>query len=212
MARRDAPEINAGSMADIAFLLLIFFLVTTTMDIDAGISRKLPEKQPENVEPPIVKQRNVLQIIINRNDDLLIEEEERTVGEVRQIAIDFIDNGGGVGNPIKDLGQAEGQECDWCQGAKDPDSSDHPNKAVISLSTDRSTSYEMFIKVQNELGAAYTFLRNRLAQEKYGMLYTDMVAEESKGTSEPARLNRLKEQIKDIKMRYPEIIAEANTN
>lgn len=212
MARRDAPEINAGSMADIAFLLLIFFLVTTTMDIDAGISRKLPEKQPENVEPPIVKQRNVLQIIINRNDDLLIEEEERTVGEVRQIAIDFIDNGGGTGNPIKDLGQTTGEECDWCQGAKDPDSSDHPNKAVISLSTDRSTSYEMFIKVQNELGAAYTFLRNRLSEEKYGMTYTDMVAEESKGTSEPARLNKLKEQIKDIKMRYPEIIAEANTN
>jgi len=64
MARRESPEINAGSMADIAFLLLIFFLVTTTMDVDAGISRKLPEKQPDNIDKPIVKERNVFEVII----------------------------------------------------------------------------------------------------------------------------------------------------
>ena len=66
---RDTPEINAGSMADIAFLLLIFFLGTTTMDIDTGISRKLPEKQPEDVEPPILKEKNVFEVNINRCDD-----------------------------------------------------------------------------------------------------------------------------------------------
>ncbi len=210
MARRDSPEINAGSMADIAFLLLIFFLVTTTMDVDAGISRKLPEKQPPNVDKPIVKERNVFEVIINRNDDLLIEGEYRQVEDVKQLAIDFIDNGGGIGNPIKDFGETEGKECSWCEGLKDPASSDHPNKAVISLKTDRSTSYGMFIKVQNELGAAYTFLRNRLAEKEYGMSYVDMVAEDAKNKTNPD--SKLKDQIKMIKTKYPEIIAEANTN
>ena len=62
MAKRDLPEINAGSMADIAFLLLIFFLVTTTMDVDTGISRKLPEKQ-DDVEPPILKEKTYLLLL-----------------------------------------------------------------------------------------------------------------------------------------------------
>lgn len=209
MARRDSPEINAGSMADIAFLLLIFFLVTTTMDIDAGISRKLPEKQPDDIVPPIIKERNVFEVIINRNDDLLIENEYVEVKDVRELAKAFIDNGGGKGNPIEDLGQTEGQECDWCQGKKDPESSDHPNKAVISLKTDRSTSYGMFIQVQNELGAAYTELRNRLAMEEYGMTYTDMVSQDEKNKINPSQ--ELKDRIKRIKTMYPEIISEANT-
>ena len=71
MARKELPEINAGSMADIAFLLLIFFLVTTTMDVDSGISRKLSEKPPENYDPPVVKMKNIFEININRNDQLL---------------------------------------------------------------------------------------------------------------------------------------------
>jgi len=212
MARRDSPEINAGSMADIAFLLLIFFLVTTTMDVDAGISRKLPEKQPPEVDKPIVKERNVFEVIINRNDDLLIENEYYEVKDVRELAISFIDNGGGKGNPMVVLNETKGTECTWCEGENDPKSSDHPNKAVISLKTDRSTSYGMYIAVQNELGIAYTFLRNRLAMQEYGVSFTDMVTEEGKGTSDPKRLLRLKEQIKIIKAKYPEIIAEINSN
>lgn len=210
MARRDSPEINAGSMADIAFLLLIFFLVTTTMDVDSGIARKLPEKQPEDIDKPIVKERNVFEVLINFNDELLIENEYAKIEDLRQLAIDFIDNGGSVGNPIEAFGETEGKECDWCQGAKDPASSDHPNKAVISLKTDRSTSYGMFIQVQNELGAAYSFLRNRLAQEKFGKSYSDMVKMDSKNKTNPDQ--ELKDQIKEIKTMYPEIIAEANTN
>ncbi len=210
MARRETPEINAGSMADIAFLLLIFFLVTTTMDVDAGISRKLPEKQPLDApKPPIVKQKNVFDIIINRNDDLLIEGEYSEVKDVRQMAIDFIDNGGGKGNPIELLGQAEAKECSWCQGKKSPESSDHPNKAVISIKTDRSTTLKTYIEVQNELGAAYAFLRNRLAMEKYGTSFDDMVAEDAKNKLEANEA--LKDKIKTIKAMYPEIISEAST-
>jgi len=206
MARRDTPEINAGSMADIAFLLLIFFLVTTTMDVDAGIARRLPEKQPIDAPPPpVIKERNVFEVIINKNDDLLIEGEYSEVTEVRQLAIDFIDNGGSKGNPMLSLGETEGKECDWCQGAKDSESSDHPNKAVISLKTDRSTTYGTYIKVQNELGAAYTVLRNRLSLEKYNILYTDiMIAleKDKKNESLKAKRNYIREH-------YPEIISKS---
>jgi|TARA_B110000908_G_C10264823_1_gene462694 biopolymer transport protein ExbD len=208
MARRDTPEINAGSMADIAFLLLIFFLVTTTMDIDAGISRRLPEKQPDTVEPPVIKKRNIFEISINRNDDLLIEDEYRTVDEVKQLAIDFIDNGGGLGNIIELFGETEGTECTWCQGKKDESSSDHPNKAIISIKTDRSTTYGIYIKVQNEVSAALTFLRNRLAKKEYGKTYTEMVKEDKNNKINPDQ--SLKDKIKKIKVMYPEIITEQN--
>ncbi len=208
MARRDTPEINAGSMADIAFLLLIFFLVTTTMDIDAGISRKLPEKQPENVEPPIIKQRNIFEISINRNDDLLVENEYKKVEDIKQMAIDFIDNGGKVGNPIELFGETEGTECTWCEGAKAEDSSDHPNKAIIAIKTDRSTKYGTYIAVQNQISEAYSFLRDRLAQKEYGRKFSDMVKEDKNNKINPDQ--SLKDKIKRIKAMYPEIITEQN--
>ena len=97
MARRGNGEINAGSMADIAFLLLIFFLVTTTMDVDSGIARKLPEKLDDTPQV-IIKEKNVLDIVVNRNNQLLIENEFREVSDIKQIAIDFIDNGGNTGD------------------------------------------------------------------------------------------------------------------
>ena len=210
MARRDSPEINAGSMADIAFLLLIFFLVTTTMDVDSGIARKLPEKPPLDAPPPpIIKERNVLQVIINKDDALLIEDDYYQIEDVKQLAIDFIDNGGGIGNPMEILNEEAGSACTWCQGDRNPESSDHPNKAVISLKTDRSTTFGMFIRVQNELGAAYSFLRDRLALEEYGMTYAEMVSEDSKNKLNPDQ--ELKDRIKMIKAMYPEIISEANT-
>ena len=210
MARRDTPEINAGSMADIAFLLLIFFLVTTTMDIDAGISRRLPEKQPADAPPPpIVKERNVFELIVNRNDDLLIEGEYRKIDEIKQLAIDFIDNGGSLGNPIELFGESgTGTECTWCEGNRSSESSDHPNKAVISLKTDRSTKYGTYVQVQNEIGAAYTFLRNKLAMKEYGRTYADMVKEDKNNKTNPSQ--SLKDKIKRIKTMYPEIITEQN--
>jgi len=211
MARRETPEINAGSMADIAFLLLIFFLVTTTMDVDAGISRRLPEKQQPNApKPPVIKERNVFEIMINKDNNILVEKTQYVkADEIKQLAIDFIDNGGSAGNPIKLFGETEGKECSWCEGKKDPLSSDHPNKAVISLKTDRSTEMGTFIAVQDELGKAYAFLRNRLAMKEFGKTYSEMVKEDANNKANPSQ--RLKDNIKKIKAMYPEIISKAET-
>lgn len=204
MAKREAPEINAGSMADIAFLLLIFFLVTTTMDVDTGISRKLTEKQPEDAPPPPkLKEKNVFIVTVNRNNDILVEGETfMTVDQIREEAIKFIDNGGGLGNPIDG---AEPAECDWCEGAKDPASSDHPNKAVISLESDRGTSYGTYISVQNELVGAYTDLRNRLSEKMYGISYVQLLKDSNNNPSNET----LKERVKLIKGKYPQILSEA---
>jgi biopolymer transport protein ExbD len=199
MARRSLPEINAGSMADIAFLLLIFFLVATTMEVDGGIARKLPQKQPPNApKPPVIKDRNVLQISINRNDKLLVEGTQiiNDVKEIKQIAIDFIDNGAREG--AKGVGM-----CDYCKGNKDPNSSDHPNKAIISLKSDRGTSYGAFIAVHDALGQAYMELRNRVSMERYGRTYESLLKQQKSDKSE-----KLKEKIKKIKELYPEIISE----
>ena len=198
MARRSLPEINAGSMADIAFLLLIFFLVATTMEVDGGIARKLPQKQPPNNDEIKIKEKNVLQISINRNDQLLVEGTQiiNDVKDIKQIAIDFIDNGGGVGN--KDAGT-----CDYCKGHKDPNSSDHPNKAIISLKSDRGTSYGAFIAVHDVLGQAYMELRNRVCKERYGVSFESLLKQQKSDKSD-----KLKEKIKKIKELYPEIISE----
>src|SRR5690606_26029822 len=118
----------AGSMADIAFLLLIFFLVTTTMDVDQGISRKLPPMD-DSQEPPVIRQKNIFVVLVNNNNELLVEDEPMELGQLRQAAIDFLDNGAGVGD----------EACDYCQGPRDPASSDNPDKAIISLGTDRRT-------------------------------------------------------------------------
>ena len=85
MARRENPEINAGSMADIAFLLLIFFLVTTTMDVDSGISKKLAEKPPADYVPPKIKMKNIFEISINRNNELFVQMQSNMTHMQEQI-------------------------------------------------------------------------------------------------------------------------------
>ena len=199
MARRDLGEINAGSMADIAFLLLIFFLVTTTMDVDSGIARKLPEKTDQQSDV-IVKEKNVLDIVVNRNNLLLVENEYVKVGDIKNLAMKFIDNGGGLGTPIDDK---PGQPCDYCEGAKDPNSSDHPTKAVISLQSDRGTSYGIYISIQNELEAAYNELRNRLSTKLYGRSYDLLQSDFKDNPTESLRV-----KIEDLKDKYPQIITE----
>jgi|UniRef100_UPI004047F70F biopolymer transport protein ExbD len=202
MARRENPEINAGSMADIAFLLLIFFLVTTTMDVDSGISKKLSEKPPKDYVPPIIKEKNIFEVNINGNNELLVENEAMKLQDLKAAALKFIDNGGGEGKV--ENGVSTGP-CTYCKGDKSPDSSDHPNKAIISVQTNRTTKYETYVQVQNELLKAYTELRNRLSMERYGMSFSALedAYSNDKGNDE------LKSKVEDIKTAYPQIISDA---
>ncbi len=203
MARRDIPEINAGSMADIAFLLLIFFLVTTTMDVDSGIMRKLPEKSQDDKNTSItIKEKNVLDIVVNHQNGLLIENEIVAIKDVKKIVMDFIDNGGGLSAP------KEGEEpspCDYCQGAKDPKSSDHPTKAIVSLQSARGTSYGMYITLQNQIEMAYNELRSRLSKKLYNMTYDELLKAYKDSDSKDSKL---KAKIDNLKAKYPQIITE----
>tara|TARA_B100002049_G_scaffold76042_1_gene55882 strand:- start:639 stop:1250 length:612 start_codon:yes stop_codon:yes gene_type:complete len=199
MARREAPEVNAGSMADIAFLLLIFFLVTTTIETDSGISRKLPPWQPEEQEPPVIKERNIFQVLVNSNNQLLVEDEEMEIEELRQAAVDFIDNGGGTGD----------EACDFCQGPGDASSSVNPQKAIISLVNNRGTEYGTYIAVQNELVAAYNQLRDREAQRLFGTSFTAMEAKYNDSRTSEGAKETLKERIELIKDMIPQKLSEA---
>ena len=170
--RRGLPEINAGSMADIAFLLLIFFLVTTTMDIDTGIARKLPPmpEEDQQEDDSQINARNIYVVLINSSNQLLVEGEMMDISQLKEGAKKFIDNNG-----IR-----EGL-------------SENPEKAIISLQNDRGTSYKMYIRVQNELAAAYNELRNREALNKFGERYNDLS----------------KSDQKEIRKMYPQKISEA---
>ena len=198
MAKRSAPEVNAGSMADIAFLLLIFFLVTTTIETDSGISRKLPPWQPEEQEPPIIKERNIFQVIVNSNNQLLVEDQEMEISKLREATVAFLDNGGGVGE----------EACSFCEGAKDPESSVNPQKAIISLVNNRGTEYGTYIAVQNELVAAYNELRDREAQKLYGMTYTQM-ERQFKDPRFNGDKDALEEKIETVKDMIPQKLSEA---
>ncbi|TDN95219.1 biopolymer transport protein ExbD/TolR [Salegentibacter sp. 24] len=199
MARRDAPEVNAGSMADIAFLLLIFFLVTTTIETDSGISRKLPPWQPEEEEPPVIKERNIFQVLVNANNQLLVEDEEMEIGELREAAVKFLDNGGGKGD----------EACDFCQGPGDPSSSVNPQKAIISLVNNRGTEYGTYIAVQNELVAAYNQLRNREAQRLFGTTFDAMETRYNDPQTSEGTKETLKERIELIQDMIPQKLSEA---
>ncbi|MCL6295319.1 ExbD/TolR family protein [Jejuia spongiicola] len=200
MAKRAAPEVNAGSMADIAFLLLIFFLVTTTIEKDSGINRKLPPIDDSEVEPPIIKQKNIFTVSLNKNNDLLVEDERMNIKDLRKAAVEFLDNGG------------DGT-CDYCDGKKDPASSDNPDKAIISLKNDRETSYAAYISVQNELVAAYNELRNRRALQVGPQKgFSDMDFIKMQNNYKDVRWNgnkeKLKEVIDQIKLEIPQKLSE----
>lgn len=189
MARRELQEINAGSMADIAFLLLLFFIVSATMDTDTGLVRKLPPISEENVQDQVdVKERNIFVVLVNRNDQLLVEGKLMDIKDLRAAAKEFIDNI----NNNPDLPAKEVINVRYF-GAIEV-----TKKHIISLQNDRGTSYEMYIAVQNELAAAYNELRNELAIQKFGMKYTDM--EKNKD---------FRDQVDVINEIYPMQISEA---
>ncbi len=200
MAKRSAPEINAGSMADIAFLLLIFFLVTTTIDKDKGLVRQIPPPLDEEIIPPIIKQKNLFVVLVNSNNDLLVEDEPMELKDLRQAAKDFLDNGG--------IPAGQEGHCNYCQGARSPSSSDNPDKAIISMSSARKTDYTTYIAVQNELGAAYNELRDRESQRLFGWKYTEVKAAIDAGNYE-GNEEKAKEKLKQVRALIPFKLSEA---
>lgn len=147
---RMSTEINAGSMADIAFLLLIFFLVTTTIVEDKGITVKLPVWSEE--EPDITKlnKRNVYAVLVNAQNQLLVRNEPMRIDDLKNNAKEFI------ANPFNR-----------------PDLAEKPTKAIISLKNDRGTEYGTYLAVYNELKAAYNELWDELCLKKFGVPYSD---------------------------------------
>ncbi|MFS4416393.1 ExbD/TolR family protein [Maribacter sp. 2307ULW6-5] len=204
MARRaGAPEVNAGSMADIAFLLLIFFLVTTTIETDAGLDRMLPPIEPPE-EDVVIKQKNIFQVNINKNGQLLADDELIELTSLREKAVAFLDNGGAP--------QGSPEYCNYCQGSRDPSSSDNPSKAIISLKNDRETKYSTYITVQNELVGAYNDLRNREAQRLFNRDFTEMEAEYLNPETPKDVKEELKEKVKRIQDLFPQKLSEAETS
>ena len=198
---RKSPEVNAGSMADIAFLLLIFFLVTTTIETDSGINRKLPPME-DVIDPPVIKQRNIFTVVVNKNNMILVEEKLMDLSDVRKAAVKFLDNGGGLGE----------EACDYCKGERDRSSSDNPDKAIISLKNDRETDYKVYISVQNELVAAYNELRNREFLSLYPnerMSFVEADKKYSDPRTSPKAKAALKPKLSVLKKMYPQKLSEA---
>lgn len=138
-------EIPTASMADIAFLLLIFFLVTTTIDVDTGIYMELPPPLEEDVPPPEIPSRNILTVLVNAQGDALIKGEFVQIRDIRPYVKRFITNEG-----------------------RDPNLSDSPEKGVVSFKTERAATYESYIKVLDEIKMGYQEVRDEYARQLSG--------------------------------------------
>ena len=186
MGKKELSPINAGSMADIAFLLLIFFLITTTMDVDTGLQRRLPrlpDKDQQEDSSDKIKERNVFVVLINKNDELLVENKPMDIHQLRQKAREFIANP----NNAENLPEKETKELSYFGRVfitKNP---------VISLRNDRGTSYGMYIRVQNELVAAKEELRDEISIQQFGGKFEDLT----------------ESQMDAVKNYYPSVLSEA---
>ena len=172
--KRKVPGLNGSSLADISFILLIFFLVTTSMDTDTGLARRLPPPpDPNQMEEDVkVKGRNVLVVSVNMNNEIMYyygDESKRVTQmgvkpeDLRAVAKEFI------ANPENKPNMPEFHPADPplpLLGAY-PVTKNH----IISVQTDRSTSYDVYFQIQNELMAAYNELRDELSREKFGKYY-----------------------------------------
>lgn len=174
---RPSAEVNSGSMADIAFLLLIFFLVTTTIASDKGIPVMLPPKK-EIQDDIKIKEKNIFTVLINSNDMLFVEEDVMDIKQLKDAAKKFITNRG-----------------------QDPESSESPKKAIISLKTDRGTRYEVYIKVRDILQLAYNELRAE---------HINVTLEEYNAIAAERKKPENKELYDKAKDEYPVMISDAD--
>ena len=167
MSRRKVQEINASSMADIAFLLLIFFLVTTTMDVNKGLSRQLPPpvERTENIE---INRRNIFMVLINSQNQLMVQGELMDMRNLKDKTKEFIKNE----NDALHLPEKKPVEVEFFGTVY------ITTEHVISLQNHRGANYQAYIEVQNELVRAYNELRNEISREKFGAYYNELNEEQ----------------------------------
>ena len=173
MRHRYVNEINAGSMADIAFQLLIFFVVATTIDIDQGILRKLP---PYEKKPVIEKSkiRNTFVVLINNKNELFVQNKHINISQLKATAKEFIEN------PNNDTSLPEKTAEDLPYLGKIYVTKNH----VISIQNDRGTSYASYLAVQNQLAAAYNELKDELSLRYFKTNYSDLDEKRRKSIDE----------------------------
>ncbi|MCQ2252262.1 MAG: biopolymer transporter ExbD [Bacteroidales bacterium] len=187
---RQVGEINASSQADIAFLLLIFFLVTTSMNVDQGLYRQLPPPSTDEKATDKINERNIFIVLINKDNQLAIEAELADVEDLTERTIQFLTN------PKDDPNLAEkvkasvkleeaiaANKTDEAAAYKklveelgNPDIT----KGVVSLQNDRGTNYETYITVQNNIVAAFNIVRDKFSMEHYGKIYDELSNDEQK--------------------------------
>ena len=196
--KRKTPDINAGSQADIAFLLLIFFLVATTMNTDTGLTRMLPPMPPEDQkqEEIKVKERNLFLVLISGSGNIMAgvpgKQELITLGQLKDKAKEFITN------PLDDENLPEKIDKEITL----PDGSTwvYPvSEGVVSLQTTRDTNYQSYIMVQNELTRAFNEVRDEVAQRKFGSKFSELNEAQSKAISTAVPLKISEAEPRNIK-------------
>ena len=192
MAKKKVPEINGSSMADIAFIALIFFLMVTTMDKEEGIARQLPPIPPEDqkVENQEINRRNIIQVKINSNDRLLAGGVPMDVSQLKDKIKEFMTNPNDDPNlPEKEVKEVKGI-------GPVPVS-----KGVISLQNDRGTTYQAYITVQNELVKAINELRDDFSMRTFGKKYAKLDEEQQDAVREAVPQRISEAEPKDVKKR-----------
>ena len=169
MASKKTPEINGSSMADISFMVLIFFLMVTTMDQEKGLSRRLPPMPTEDqkVEDQKVNRRNIIIVRINMNDRIFAGNEAIDISQLKDKIVEFLTNPNDDPNlPEREMKDIEGF-------------GQYPvSKGVISLQNDRGTTYSKYIEVQNELVRAVNEIRDEFAMQNFGKKYIKLSEEQ----------------------------------
>ena len=196
--KRKVQEINAGSMADISFLLLIFFLVATTMNTDTGLMRMLPPMPPENQqqEEIKVKERNLFLVLISGSGNIMAgpsgKQEIIDLHQLKNRTKEFILN------PMDDenLPEKVDREIDMADGSKWT----YPvSEGVVSLQTTRDTGYQAYIMVQNELTRAFNEVRDDVAQRKFGAKFSELNEDQRNAVSKAVPLKISEAEPRNIK-------------
>ena len=186
---KPLPALNTTSTGDIAFLLLIFFLVATTMETDKGIQRRLPPMPDEKQQQQDVKvnRRNIVVVRINAQDRILAGGEPMDVTQVKSKIKEFITNPTNSESlPEKEMKEIEG----FGQYAV--------SKGVVSLQNDRGTSYSAYLRVQNEIVKAFNEIRDDFAMVNYGSKYADLDEEKQKIVREAVPQSISEAEPKDV--------------